>query len=329
MARYTNPTPQYFDGSGDPLPFGKLCFFRSGTNDQLTTYADSAQTIPNSNPVELDAAGRSPNIFYTGAARVILEDADGVQIWERDPVGGDSGESGQFEDYISDAIYSINDCVLGPDGKFYISIKNDNQGNDPTNQPSTFWSRIQFNEDWNASKTYGTGDRVIGSDNLEYVSLVASNSGNDPTVDSGTNWKKSSSADITYDNATSGLSATNVQGAIDEVVDSLEEFIFNPGTITVTPNNSTTREIVVYISDVGAQSITLDRDNFSVGTKCRVVRGDFGAGDITVSTNAGSIILPDGNSDTSHTMNSGAFAAIFTKEDATNFRVEIDIGTKG
>ena len=59
MARYVNPAQEYaytdpVSGVFGPVKFGKLQFFKSGTNTPIVTYKDSLLTIPNTNPVILD-----------------------------------------------------------------------------------------------------------------------------------------------------------------------------------------------------------------------------------------------------------------------------------
>ena len=80
MARFGSIGKQYFDNSGYPLISGKLYFYESGTSTPKTTYADVNQSIPNTNPVILSAAGRQPNIFFNGSAKVVLTDSNTVQI---------------------------------------------------------------------------------------------------------------------------------------------------------------------------------------------------------------------------------------------------------
>lgn len=82
-----NPLAQYFDDNGDPLGGGKLHFYETGTTTEATTYSDEAETTANANPVILDAAGRQPDIFFTGQLKVVLKDADDVTIETADPVG--------------------------------------------------------------------------------------------------------------------------------------------------------------------------------------------------------------------------------------------------
>lgn len=88
--RYTNPTPQYLDDNGEPLPGGLLYFYVTGTTTPQNTYSDPSLDIiyANSNPVVLDAAGRAPNIFasYEDVFRVVLKTAAGVTVWTRDDV---------------------------------------------------------------------------------------------------------------------------------------------------------------------------------------------------------------------------------------------------
>lgn len=80
---------QYLDSAGNPLPGAKLYFYESGTTTPITTYSDSAQTVANPNPVVSAADGRLPPIYYSGSARVVLTDPDGVVIQTLDPVSGE------------------------------------------------------------------------------------------------------------------------------------------------------------------------------------------------------------------------------------------------
>lgn len=141
MPRYQNPADINFY-QGQPTPNGKLFFFESGTSTPKQTYADVGETIPNAHPVLLDASGREPNIFYSGSAKVVLQNELGEQVWERDPVGGES-QLGNFSDYNLEIIYGENDIVKD-DGEFYISLTNNNVGNKPSESPDD-WLLIYFN----------------------------------------------------------------------------------------------------------------------------------------------------------------------------------------
>lgn len=193
MARYTNPAVQYLDNNGDPVINGKLYFYKSSTNTPIVTYKDDSEIIPNTHPIILDEAGRTPNIFYSGSARVVLHDANDVLIFDRDPVGGEK-ELGDFTLWDNVVIYDLNDIVEGSDGKFYISISASNQGNDPTSNPSN-WSEIRFIGVWNSAEPYSVGDVVQISDGSLFKAVTA-NTGNDPSIDSGTNWLPAINGDI-------------------------------------------------------------------------------------------------------------------------------------
>mgnify|MGYP003660080932 CR=1 FL=1 len=188
MSRYIDPTPQYLDGAGNPVCLGKLFFYESEQNILKSTYADQLQTIPNTNPVLLDSAGRTPNTYYSGSARVVLTDCNGLQIWEREPVGGENSfaDFGQWLSFIS---YDTND-IVELRGKFYISKTDGNQGNDPsvTSGSNANWTLINFLELYNSTTTYATGDVVNTSNGELWVSQSAANLANNPSADDGTYW---------------------------------------------------------------------------------------------------------------------------------------------
>tara|TARA_R110002096_G_scaffold152085_2_gene315020 strand:+ start:5339 stop:5971 length:633 start_codon:yes stop_codon:yes gene_type:complete len=185
MGRYIDPVTQYNDDAGNPLVNGKLYVFKTGTNDLLDVFFDVNQSTPAPNPVILTAAGRVPNLFFDGSAKVILTKSDDTQLWERDPVGGEFSE-GVFSDWNSLTIYNENDIVTGSDGNFYIAINDGVQGQDPLTSPSD-WTQIKFNRVWNANETYDVNDIVQASDGKIYIGLTADNTNNNPISDSG-NW---------------------------------------------------------------------------------------------------------------------------------------------
>ena len=193
MSRFGSIGTQYFDNAGDPLVSGKLYFYEAGTDTNKTTYADVNQAIPNTNPVLLTAAGRQPNIFFSGTAKAVLTDGDDVQIEERDPVGGETAEV-PFSDWNADTVYDVPDIVVGPDGYFYISITDSNTGSNPTTTPAD-WTQIRFIRVWNTNETYEPGAIVEGSDGLLYSGITSSNTGNNPTSDL-TNWQPAIEATV-------------------------------------------------------------------------------------------------------------------------------------
>jgi hypothetical protein len=99
--RLYSPDQQFADQNGIPYAGGFLYFYASGTSTPLTTYQDSALSIPNTNPVVLDSAGRAGSIFLQNLAyKVVLTDVNSNQIWTEDPVySSDYSTTAQFAVY--------------------------------------------------------------------------------------------------------------------------------------------------------------------------------------------------------------------------------------
>lgn len=76
-----NGKQQFIDINGKPLVGGQVFHYEVGTLTPKNTYQDIGETIPNTNPVILDARGQGA-IYGTGNYRQILKDATGVTIWD-------------------------------------------------------------------------------------------------------------------------------------------------------------------------------------------------------------------------------------------------------
>lgn len=64
---WQNSFQQFFDQNGDPLSGGKVFFYLTGSSTKQNTYTDSTGTVPNSNPMILDAAGNLQQaVWLTG-----------------------------------------------------------------------------------------------------------------------------------------------------------------------------------------------------------------------------------------------------------------------
>jgi len=88
---------QYFtDSAGAPLVGGRLYTYDAGTNNPRTTYQDYAETVPNTNPIILDARGEAL-VFWSGSYKVVLKDAADVTIWT--------------VDYVSDTSLLVNQLI--------------------------------------------------------------------------------------------------------------------------------------------------------------------------------------------------------------------------
>ena len=86
--RFPDPNPVLISLLGtESAADGTLQFYDYQTTTPKATYSDRDLTIPNANPVELDASGRAETeIWLDGEYTVVLRDADNTVIWTRDVV---------------------------------------------------------------------------------------------------------------------------------------------------------------------------------------------------------------------------------------------------
>lgn len=90
---------QWSDSNGLPVALGRICTYTAGTLLPLPTYSDSALTVANTNPIQLDAAGRAPTaVFISGAKyKIVMHSVSvgapntcpyaGTVLWTQDQVG--------------------------------------------------------------------------------------------------------------------------------------------------------------------------------------------------------------------------------------------------
>lgn len=76
-----NGKQAFTDANGHPLAGGRVFFYSPNTSTPKDTWQDAAQTIPNTNPIILDARGEA-SIYGSGPYRQVLKDASLVQIWD-------------------------------------------------------------------------------------------------------------------------------------------------------------------------------------------------------------------------------------------------------
>ncbi len=100
MATLLPEGKQSFQNSaGAPLVGGKVYTYDASTSTPRPTYQDAAATIPNTNPIILDARGEA-TVFWSGNYKVVLKDASDVTVWTVD-----------FVSDSSDSIRSILDSI--------------------------------------------------------------------------------------------------------------------------------------------------------------------------------------------------------------------------
>jgi hypothetical protein len=100
----------FLDNNGKPLSSGQVYFYTQGTTTPKTTYKDINQTVPNTNPIILDATGRPSSgngIWGIGTYRQIVKDKNNNLIWDVNTVAGGSGGSGPTATGDGDAVGTI------------------------------------------------------------------------------------------------------------------------------------------------------------------------------------------------------------------------------
>lgn len=191
MSRYVNPVPQYYLNDGSVASSGKLYFYENkDPNTKKDTFSDPDNSIKNTNPVLLDGEGRCPPVFGDGLYTVVLKSNDNIQQWSRDDVDLTTEPFNQFSDWSATTTYRVNEIVRASDGNYYISIVNNNIGNDPVTS-ATVWEQLAFLTFWNSSKSYDEDDIVI------FDGAIWSSNTDNNTSEPGTNedWSSSLSND--------------------------------------------------------------------------------------------------------------------------------------
>lgn len=137
MARILDAFAQFLDNNGNPLTGGKLYFYEPGSSVPKTVYSDVDETVALTNPTILDANGRIAGVFGPGSYRVVVKDANDVQIIPRDSVSGVHGIP-FGSDWTADASYSLK-AVVKHNNLYWQSAIGDNTGNNPTSDDGTNW----------------------------------------------------------------------------------------------------------------------------------------------------------------------------------------------
>jgi hypothetical protein len=91
---FTYPKWRVTDSNGNPLASGKVYFYETGTTTPKATYSDAALTVPNANPLILDANGEGW-VFVADAAvyTVVVKTAADVTVWSEDDLSPDPAKT--------------------------------------------------------------------------------------------------------------------------------------------------------------------------------------------------------------------------------------------
>jgi hypothetical protein len=107
LSSFAGAGAQLFDDNGDPLTGGKVYTYAAGTTTPLATYTTSTGAVANTNPIILDAAGRTPNEIWLTAGtlyKFIVQTSASVLVGTYDGLPA-----------INDP-YSINSLLSGVTG---------------------------------------------------------------------------------------------------------------------------------------------------------------------------------------------------------------------
>src|SRR5258708_404925 len=96
----------FFDSNGNPITAGTIDFYIPSTTTRKTTWQDAAETVPNTNPVVLDSAGRAL-ILGSGSYRQVVKDKLGNLIWDQVTSSTGSGTSGSTATGDGDLVGTI------------------------------------------------------------------------------------------------------------------------------------------------------------------------------------------------------------------------------
>lgn len=89
ISAFAGAGAQFFDNNGDPLVGGLLYVYTAGTVTPATTWTSNSGAVANTNPIVLDAAGRTPNQIWLNSGvtyKFILKTSTGVTIGTYDNI---------------------------------------------------------------------------------------------------------------------------------------------------------------------------------------------------------------------------------------------------
>lgn len=107
---------QFFDDSGNPLSGGKIYTYVAGTTTPLTTYTSRSGLVPNSNPIILDAAGRTPEQIWSTEGilyKYVVKTSNDTLIRTWDNIGGSVVASDLGQDLANTTDNTKGDALVG------------------------------------------------------------------------------------------------------------------------------------------------------------------------------------------------------------------------
>ena len=171
---------QYFaDENGQPLAAACVYFYVPGTTSPKATYQNAAQTVANTNPVQLDAAGRAI-IYGTGTYRQVVKKAGpnpglpcspaGVQIWDQLTASTDSSSTifAGASAGTPNAITVNAPAFSGADGQVINYISTNTNTGGATFNPSGFGA-VQIVRDSATGPSALTGGELVATNAVSLI----------------------------------------------------------------------------------------------------------------------------------------------------------------
>jgi hypothetical protein len=107
---------QFFDDNGTPLSGGKIYTYVAGTTTPLATYTSRDGLTPNTNPIILDAAGRTPQEIWSTEGllyKYVVKTSTDTLIRSWDNIGGSVVASNLAQDLANTTDNAKGDDLIG------------------------------------------------------------------------------------------------------------------------------------------------------------------------------------------------------------------------
>lgn len=208
--RILNQAPQYLLLDGRVNAGGKLYFFESDLTTPKDTWTDESQSTLNSNPVVMDAAGRTlTDVWGEDEYGVEMTDANDVVIWTRNNVRASNAENVTIPALASGQFLTNNGSVLlwasiiqvpDPVGHADQILKSD--GTIPFWSPAPVAPELDIEVD-NSPFKLQAGDGVDAT-----KSLIQAGTDTAPANPGGTSTLKAIVFEVEYSSTPAGISIT-------------------------------------------------------------------------------------------------------------------------
>ena len=162
MVATLSPPPklQFLDAAGQPMAGGKLYTYAAGTTTPLVTYADSSESVNNTNPIILDSRGEANVWLGLLSYKFKLTTPADVEIWTADNVTTGTAA----------AVTAVESYLASSTGANLVGFQNTGAGAIVTTVGAVL-RRGQTVEDFGA-----VGDGVT-NDNAAFVAMLAATGG--------------------------------------------------------------------------------------------------------------------------------------------------------